>query len=110
MVKNEIAVEEAAGAADLAAIDFDIVARPIVRGHAECPKTERSRFANAPGHLGKVRDAQGRAIEDQFPADLTFVEIKPAAAGNPPHGFDAVRLAIVELELVTEILMDADKG
>ena len=49
------------------------------------------------------------AIEHQFPADLSLVEIKSAAAGDPTHRFDAVGSAVVELELVAEKLMDADQ-
>jgi hypothetical protein len=110
LIENQITVEEAASAADLAAIDFDIVARPVVRRHAEFLQPKSSRLADAPGHLGEVHDSQGRAIEDKFPADLPIVEIEAAAAGNPTHRFDAVRVAVIELELMTEILMDADEG
>ena len=54
-------------------------------------------------------EPQSGAIEDEFPADLPLVEIEAAAAGDPPHGLDAVRLAVIELDLVAEELMDADQ-
>ena len=103
------AVGEAAGAADLAALDFDIVARPVAGRHAELLQAQRCGLADAPGHFGKVGQPERRPIEHQFPADLPLVEIEAAAAGDPAHGLDAVRPAVIELDLLTEILMDADQ-
>ena len=72
-------------------------------------RPERGGLADAPGYFGKIRHTQACAIEHQFPADLSLVEVETAAAGDPPHGLDAVRLAVIELDLVAEELMDSDQ-
>ena len=71
---------------------------------------ERSGLADAARHFGEIGGAESCAIKHKFPADLTLIEIKAAAAGDAPYRFDAVRSAIVELDLVAEVLMDADEG
>ena len=91
LIEDEVAVEEAAGAADLAAVDLDIVARPVARRHAELLQAERGGLADAPRHFGEIRQPERGAVEDQLPADLPLVEIEAAAAGDPAHGLDAVR-------------------
>ena len=102
LIEDEVAFEEAAGAADLAALDFDIVARPVAGRHAELLQAKRCRLADAPRHFGKVGQPERCPIEHQLPADLPLVEIEAATAGDPAHGLDAVRLAVIELDLLTE--------
>ena len=92
LIEDEVAVEETAGAADLAAVDFDIVARPVARRHAELLQAKRGRLADAPCDFGKVGRPQSRAIENEFPANLSLVEVEAAAAGDPPYRLDTCAL------------------
>ena len=104
-----MAIEEAAGAADLAAIDFDVVARAVARRYAELVEAEGEGFADAFGHVREIAHAQGGAVEQQLPADLAFVEIKTAAAGDAAADLDAVGAAIVGLDLLAQELVHADQ-
>ena len=110
LIEDEVAFEKTAGAADLAAVHLDIIARPVSRRHAELLQAKRGGLADAPRDFGKISHAQSCTIEHKFPANLPLVEIEAATAGDPPHGLDAVRLAVIELDLVAEELVDADQG
>ena len=92
---------EAAGAADLAAVDLDVVARPVARRDAERLQAQLLQPRRYSGSARQGREPQRRPIEDQFPAELAFVEVEGAAAGDAGARLDAMRVAIVELDLAT---------
>ena len=110
LIEDEVAFEKAASAADLSAVHFDVVARPVSRRHAQLLQAERGRLADASSDFGEVSHPQSCTVEYQLPANLSLVEIEAATAGDPPHRLDTVRLAVIELDLVTEELVNADQG
>ena len=82
LIKDQIAFEKSASPTDLTAFDLNIVARPIACGHAQLLQSKGRRLADAARHLGKISHAQRCTIKNKLPANLTFIEIKPAATGD----------------------------
>ena len=109
LVEQRGAIEEAAGAADLAPVDLDVVARPVARRHAELVEPERRRLADPPRRLVEIAQAEARAVEDQLPPDLALVEIETAAAGDAPADLDAAAAAMIDTDLVAQDLVHADQ-
>ena len=95
LIEQRVLVEEAAGAADLAPVDLDVVARPVPGGDAELAQACGRSFADLARQLGERADPERLAVEDELPAELALVEIDRAAAGDAPDHADAVGAAIV---------------
>ena len=74
LIEDRVAVEEAAGAADLAAVDLDVVARPIVGIDAKPVQPRGRGFTDCLGEFRQRCDPERPAMEDELPAELAFVE------------------------------------
>ena len=110
LVEDRVAVEKAAGARDLAALDLDIVAGAVVRGDAEARQARRRRLADRLRDLAQRGKPQRVAVEHQFPAELALIQVKRAAAGHPPPDADSCGAAGVEVQFLTDRLMTANQN
>ena len=102
------AVDQTAGAADLAPVHLDVVARAELGRHAQAPQPRRRSAADPRRDRREVR-AEGPALQHQFPADLAFVQIQAAAAGDAAPDLDAAAAAVFETHLVAEDLVQANE-
>ena len=109
LIQQRVAVERAAGAGDFLAIDLDIVARTVARIDAERADRGRRGMTDALGNRLHVRSAELALVQIQLPAELRFIEINRAAAGDTALDRDVVRLAIVEIELLLGTLVIAEQ-
>ncbi|MBM3367747.1 MAG: hypothetical protein FJY43_05620 [Betaproteobacteria bacterium] len=107
--EHGVAVDDAASAAQLAALDLDVVAGPEFRRHAEAFQSRRGGGADACGDRGEV-GSEPASLEHQLPAGLSFVQVQAAAAGDAPPDLDAVGRAVLEPHLVAEHLVQADES
>ena len=102
--KKRRAVGDATRAAELSAVDFDVVAGTELSGDTEALQPRGGGAANARRSRCEIR-AQGAAREHELPADLAFVQVQSAAARDAAADLDALARAVLQPHLVREHLV-----
>ena len=110
LIDQAVAVEKAAGAAELAPTNLDVVARTESGADAESNgEASRDCTADCCADVCERFARQAAAREHQLPGDLALIQVDRAAAGDAPHESDVVGAHIVELHLAAQRLMAADE-
>ena len=95
---------------DLAAVDFDIVARAKSRLQAQDCQGSHHRLAE---RLEKPSRGEGKTEEglvtDDFPAELALIEEDRSAPGDAPVNLDPVNPAVFGADLFLHRLMESDQ-
>ena len=109
LIEDRVAIEESTGAADLAAVDFDVVARPILGIDAKPVQPRGRSFTHCLGEFRQRCDAERPAMKDELKSQLSFIHEQRASAGDAADGLNPVGGAIVEVKLARECLMAPDE-
>ena len=109
LVDEDIAVEETAGAADFSPVHFDIISWPEFRIDPQFTKPHRRRITDFCCNIGQGGYPQRRPVENQLPAQLSFVKIDRPAAGNPANCAYPVGGAVFQVHLPAQVLVPTNQ-
>ena len=111
MDEESAAEADAAGAADLAPTDLDVVLVAELGAHSEALQPQHRSLTDEPIQLPRTRWIGQRFFShDELPADLGRVAVDGAAAGEAPVHFYATLAAEVQIQLFLRVLVVAEEG
>jgi len=108
LVDEYVSVEETTRATNFPAIDLNVVTWTKLRVDTKFAQARCGCVAYFSGQIRQCRDTERLTVKDELPTQLAFIKVNRTTAGDAPDNTDASIPAVVEIDLLAQILMSPD--